>query len=91
MDKDREEFLAKKLIALEKWAEEVDPADLKPAPLETFAVTARWISQFDEINEALAEAVADARSRGHTWSHIGEQLGVSEQEARQKYESRVPA
>ena len=79
------------LTALEKWAEEVDPADLKPAPLETFAVTARWINQFDEINEALAEAVADARSRGLTWSQIGELLGVSEQEARQKYERRVPA
>ncbi len=91
MDKDREEWLAEKLAAFEKWADEVDPEDIKPAPLESFAVTAKWINQFEEVNEALAQAVADARSRGLSWSQIGEILGVSGQEARQKYGTRVPA
>ncbi len=91
MDKEREEYLAEKLAAFEKWADEVDPADLKPAPLESFAVTAQWINQFEEVNEALAQAVADARSRGLTWSQIGDILGVSKQEARQKYGTRVAA
>ena len=91
MDKEREEYLAKKLGALEEWADEVAPEDLKPAPLESFAVTARWINQFEEVNEALAQAVADARSRGLSWSQIGEILGVSRQEARQKYGTRVAA
>lgn len=91
MNKEREEYLAEKLAAFEKWAEEVDPADLKPAPLESIAAIARWINQFDEVNEALAQAVADARSRGLTWNQIGELLGVSGEEARKKYGARVPA
>jgi len=91
LDKDREEWLAEKLAAFEKWADEVDPADLRPAPLESIGVIAKWINQFEEVNEALARAVADARSRGLSWSQIGEILGVSGQEARQKYGTRVPA
>ena len=91
MDHDREEWLAEKLAAYEKWADEVDPADLKPAPLESFPVIAEWINQFDHVNEALAQAVADARSRGLTWSQIGDLLGVSGEEARMKYGARVPA
>lgn len=91
MDKDSEEWLAEKLAAYEKWAEEVDPADLKPAPLESLGVIGKWINQFEEVNEALARAVADARSRGLTWSQIGDLLGVSGKEARDKYGTRVPA
>lgn len=91
MDQDREEWLAEKLAALEKWAEEVDPADLKPAPLESMGVVAAWINQQEGVNEALARAVADARTRGVTWSQIGEMLGVSKQAARQKYGTRVAA
>ena len=91
MDQDREKWLAEKLAAYEKWADEVDPADLKPAPLESFPVIAEWINQFEEVNEALARAVADARSRGLSWSQIGKLLGVSGQEAREKYGTRVPA
>lgn len=91
MDQDREEWLAEKLAAYEKWAEEVDPADLKPAPLELIGVVAAWINQQEGINEALARAVADARARGVTWSQIGEILRVSEQAARQKYGALTPA
>ena len=91
MDKDREEYLAEKLAALERWADQVKPEDLKPAPLETIAPIAKWINQFDHVNEALAQAVADARSRGLTWPQIGELLGVSGEQAREKYGSRVPA
>lgn len=91
MDKDREEFLAEKLAALERWADQVKPEDLKPVPLESMGAMAKWINQFDHVNEALARAVADARSRGLTWSQIGELLGVSEEAARQKYGARTPA
>ena len=91
MDQDREEWLAEKLAALEKWADEVDPADLKPAPLESMGVVAAWINQQEGINEALVRAVAEARARGVTWSQIGEILQVSEQAARQKYGALTPA
>ena len=91
MDKDREEFLAEKLVALERWADQVKPEDLKPVPLEAMGAMAKWINQFDHVNEALARAVADAHSRGLAWSQIGELLGVSGQEAQEKYGTRVPA
>ncbi|WP_419848828.1 hypothetical protein [Candidatus Poriferisocius sp.] len=91
MDQDREEWLAEKLAAFEKWADEVDPADLKPAPLESMGVVAAWTNQQEGVNEALARAVTDARTRGVTWSQIGEMLGVSKQAARQKYGTRVAA
>ncbi len=91
MDKEREAYLAEKLAAFEKWADEVKPEDLKSAPLEAYAPTAKWINQFDEVNEALATAVAEAMSRGLTWADIGELLGVSAEAARAKYGSRVAA
>lgn len=52
---------------------------------------AKWINQFDHVNEAMAEAIGDALSRGFTWSQIGDLLGVSEQAARDKYSSYIPA
>ena len=91
MDKNRESLLAEKLAALEKWADEVDPADLKPAPLECLGAIAVLMDQQEEINRALARAVADARSRGRTWSEIGTMLGVSKQAAHRKYGAMTSA
>ena len=91
MDQDREKWLAEKLAAFEKWAAEVDPADLKPAPLESMGAVAAWVNQQEGINEALARAVADARMRGVAWAQIGEILEISEKAARQKYGTRVAA
>ncbi len=91
MDKEREAYLAEKLAAFEKWADEVKPEDLKPVPLEAMGVMAKWINQFDHVNEAFAGAVAEAMSRGLSWSDIGELLGVSAEAARAKYGSRVAA
>lgn len=85
MEKNRESLLAEKLAALEKWADEVDPADLKPAPLESLGAISVLMDRQEEISRALAQAVADARSRGRTWSEIGTMLGVSKQAAHRKY------
>ncbi len=86
-----EEYLAEKLAALEKWLENVKPEDLKPAPLESYGLIGKWINQFDEVNECLAQRVVEAYLRGLSWSDIGELLGVSAEAARAKYGSRVAA
>ncbi|MCY4256861.1 MAG: hypothetical protein OXE04_01020 [bacterium] len=91
MEEFSEEYLVEKLAALEKWADEVKPEELKPAPLESYAATAAWVNQFDEVNEALAGAVGDALARGLSWVQVADLLGVSEEAARKKYESRVLA
>ncbi len=91
MEELSEEYLAEKLAALEKWLDNAKPEDFKPATLEQMGGVAKWINQFDEVNEALAGAVAEAMSRGLTWSDIGELLGVSAEAARAKYGSRVAA
>ncbi len=91
MEELSEEYLAEKLAALEKWADEVKPEDLKSAPLEAYAATAKWVNQFDHVNESIAEAVGDALARGLSWADIGELLGVSAEAARAKYGSRVAA
>ncbi len=91
MDKEREEYLAEKLAAFEKWADEVKPEDLKPATLEQMGGMAKWINQFEHVSEALVTAVAEAMSRGLTWADVGELLGVSAEAARKKYGSRVSA
>ena len=92
MDEERERWFAEKQAAYEKWAVEVDPADLKPAPLEAMGAVAAWINQQPDVfNECLAQTIADARTRGLTWAQIGNILKVSEEDARNKYESWVPA
>jgi len=40
-------------------------------------------------DEAVDEAVRQARAAGHSWTVIGERLGVSRQAARQRYADRV--
>lgn len=91
MGQDQDKQLEEKLAAFEKWSEKVEPEDLKPAPLESMGTIAALIDQQEEINQALARAVADARNRGRTWSEIGALLGVSKQAAHRKYGAKDPA
>ncbi len=90
MDQDQNRWLADRLAAFEKWADEVEPEDLEPASLESMGAIAALVNQQDEINQALARAVADARKRGRSWSEIGKMLGVSKQAAHRKYGSTTP-
>ena len=81
----REERLAEKLAAFEKWAEEVDPADLKFIDTSPLKLVARLAEQRDHTEQELAQAVAAAREDGWSWAMIGFMLGVSRQAAQQKY------
>jgi len=71
--------------ALEKWADEVDSADLKVADTEALRSIAELAEQRNEVDEGLTQAVRSARRAKHSWSEIGAMLGVSKQAAQQKY------
>ena len=85
----REQWLADKLAALEKWAEEVDPDDMKWVDTTLLKSVSRLADQRDETEKELAQAVAAARQGGWSWGHIGLMLGVSRQAAQQKYGAKV--
>ncbi len=45
----------------------------------------------DEIDTAIATAVAGLRAQGHSWSYIGDGLGITRQAAQQRYGERASA
>jgi len=71
--------------AVEKWADEVDPADLKVANTAALRSIAELVEQRNEVDEDLTEAVRSARRAKRSWSEIGAMLGVSKQAAQRKY------
>ncbi|MCL1587064.1 MAG: hypothetical protein M3092_01500 [Actinomycetia bacterium] len=76
--------------AVEKWADEVDPADLKVANTAALRSIAELVEQRNEVHEDLTEAVRSARRAKRSWSEIGAMLGVSKQAAQRKY-SKIAA
>ncbi|MCY3634016.1 MAG: hypothetical protein OXH23_00235 [bacterium] len=81
----REEKWAEKLAAFEKWADEVDPADLKFIDSSSLKLVGRLADQRDRLETELAQAVAAARQDDWSWAMIGFMLGVSRQAAQQRY------
>jgi len=71
--------------ALERWANDVDSADLKVADTEALRSIAELVEQRNEVDEDLTEAVRSARRSDRSWAEIGAMLGVSKQAAQQKY------
>ncbi len=82
---------AERATALEKWAEAVDPADLRVADTEALRRIAELAQQRDDLDVDLAESVQAARAANRSWSEIGAMLGVSKQAAQRKYGSKAPA
>jgi hypothetical protein len=76
--------------SLERWAEDVDPADLKVVDTEALRVIAELVEQRNDVDEDLTEAVCQARREERSWAEIGAMLGVSKQAAQRKY-SKVTA
>jgi hypothetical protein len=76
---------AKRARALEKWAERVEPDELRPADTTLLRQIAELADRRAEIEEAIAVAVRAARRAQHPWSAIGAMLGVSKQAAQQRY------
>jgi len=77
----------------EKWLDSLDPQAI--ASPDADASRLRRIGQAvrdrGNVEAELAEAVADARAHGHTWTQIATLLGVTKQSAREKFGEPVPS
>jgi hypothetical protein len=71
--------------ALERWADDIDSADLKVADTDALRSIAELVEQRNEMDEDLTEAVRSARRAERSWAEIGAMLGVSKQAAQRKY------
>jgi len=71
--------------SLDRWADNVDSADLKVADTEALRSIAELVEQRNEVDEDLTEAVRSARRSERSWAEIGAMLGVSKQAAQRKY------
>lgn len=83
---------AGELAETEALLDKLDPTDLNSA--EADASDLRRIGEaadaIDHARDALAEAVASARSLGPSWGQIGMVLGVSRQATRERFGTPSP-
>jgi hypothetical protein len=70
---------AERAAALERWADRVQPEDLRVADTESRRVIAVLAEQRDRVDDELTDAVRAARAAHPSWSEIGAMLGVSKQ------------
>lgn len=84
-DRVTESWWDERAEAFEAWADSVHPADLEPADTRALQAITRLADLRKEVDEAILEAVREARGKGHTWAEIGAMLGVTRQAAQPKY------
>lgn len=82
---------AERAVALESWADAVDPAELREVETDSLRHIAELAQQRDQVDAELAESVRAARAAHRSWSEIGAMLGVSKQAAQRKYGTKTPA
>ena len=66
---------AQRATALERWADEVEPADLVEANTAALRTIAELVEQRDDVDNALLDAIRNARDANRSWSEIGAMLG----------------
>ena len=74
--------------AVADWCETYDWSEADEVPIGEFDLW-RAVRIGGDREDHVVEAVAAARAGGATWSRIGEILGCSGQEARQRYDEAI--
>jgi hypothetical protein len=82
---------AEQAAALERWADAVEPEDLRIADTEALRSIAELVDQRRHVDTERTRAVRSARSAHRSWSEIGAMLGVSKQAAQRKYGDKASA
>lgn len=76
---------------LERWADDVDPDDLREADTDALRQIAELVDQRRHVEDELDAAVRAARNAKRPWSEIGAMLGVTKQAAQRKYANKTVA
>lgn len=84
-DEMQESWWEQRAEAFAAWAENLDPADLKPLDTRALQQLSRLSGLRQDIDDAVLAAVREARRQCSTWSEIGAMLGVTKQAAQQKF------
>ncbi len=82
---------AEQAAALERWADAVQPEDLRVADTDALRAIAELADQRHHVDTELTRAVQSARSAHRSWSEIGAMLGVSKQAAQRKSGDKASA
>ena len=82
---------AEQAAALERWADAVEPEDLRVADTDALRAIADLVDQRHHVDTELTRAVRSARTAHRSWSEIGTMLGVSKQAAQRKYGDKASA
>jgi hypothetical protein len=82
---------ADQAAALERWADAVEPEDLRVADIETLRAIAELVDQRHHVDTELTRAVRSARNAHRSLAEIGAMLGVSKQAAQRKYGDKASA
>jgi hypothetical protein len=76
--------------SLQDLIQQVDQDASSPAPLSRLETAAGMIRSLNDVGDAVLGYFVDhARRAGHSWSEIGESLGVSKQAAQQRQVART--
>jgi len=82
---------AEQAAALERWADSVEPEDLRVADTDALRAIAELVDQRHHVDTKLTGAVRSARAAHRSWAEIGAMLGVSKQAAQRKYGDKASA
>ena len=82
---------AERSANLERWADNVDTADLRSADTDALRQIVELVDRRQHVEQELDAAVHIARDAHRSWSEIGAQLGVTKQAAQRKYGNKSVA
>ena len=71
--------------AFAAWAQNVEPADLTPLDTRALQRLSKLADMREDVDEAIVEAVREARRQRSTWAEVGAMLGVTKQAAQQRF------
>lgn len=74
--------------SVEEWLDTLDPQTTPARDARHLRAIGQALTNLEDAEQALEQAVADARAAGDSWEAIGAVLGTSRQAAHRKFASK---